>query len=281
MITSNVHLLPQVLKLVQELDVPTSQVRLEARIVAVASDFRERLGMRWSPDGTQVFTTEDLDMSLLANVNAEYSETLLGNALPDSLRRGIIDSTISVDFLLQFMKKNVDLKVLAEPQINVADNEIGRLFVGSKVPFLAGSLNTDVGGRNDTYQYRDVGIILEITPYINNDSDVTLRIRIESSNVREGETVGGNAIFDTRDFRTEVTVHNGQTLVLGGILQTEDSQTVRKVPLLGDIPLLGYLFKKKDTVSREQELLVFLRPQVTRTPEEAAQLLRAVQERTP
>jgi len=281
MITSNVHLLPQVLKLVQELDVPTSQVLLEARIVAVASDFREKLGMRWSPDGSQVFTTEDLDNSLLANVSAEYTETFIGNALPDSLSRGIFDSSISVDFLLQFLKKNVELNVLAEPQINVADNEIGRLFVGSKVPFLSGSLNTDVGGRNDTFQYRDVGIILEVTPNINNDSDVTLRIRVESSSVREGELILGGAIIDTRDFRTEVTVQNGQTLMLGGILQTEESKTVRKVPILGDIPLLGYLFKKKDTVARELELLVFLRPQVTRTPEEAEQLLRDVQQRTP
>jgi type II secretion system protein D len=281
MITSNVHLLPQVLKLIQELDVPTSQVLLEARIVAVASDFREKLGMRWSPDGSQVFTTEDLDNSLLANVNAEYTETLLGNALPDSLRRGIFNSSISVDFLLQFLKKNVDLRVLAEPQINVADNEIGRLFVGSKIPFLSGSLNTDVGGRNDTFEYRDVGIILEITPYINNDSDVTLRIRIESSSIREGETLFGGAIIDTRDFRTEVTLHDRQTLVLGGILQTEESKTVRKVPILGDIPLLGYLFKKKDTVARELVLLVFLQPQVTRTPEEAQQLLREVEQRTP
>jgi general secretion pathway protein D len=281
MITSNVHLLPQVLKLVHELDIPTSQVLLEARIVAVASDFREKLGMRWSPDGSQTFTADDMDNSLLANVSAEYSETLLGNALPDSLRRGILASSISVDFLLQFLKKNTDLKVLAEPQINVADNEIGRLFVGSKVPFLAGSLNTDVGGRNDTYTYQDVGIILEITPYINNDKDVTLRIRIESSNIREGETLYGAPLIDTREFRTEVTVHNGQTLVLGGILQTEQSKTIRKVPLLGDIPLLGYLFKKKDTVSREQELLVFLQPTVTRSPKEAEQLLQDVQKRTP
>lgn len=281
MITSNVHLLPQVLKLVGELDVPTSQVLLEARIVAVSSDFRQKLGMRWSPDGSQVFTAEDLDNSLLANVGAEYSETFLGSALPDSMRHGVLSSSMNMDFLLQFLKKTVGLKVLAEPQINVADNEIGRLFVGAKVPFIANSLNTEVGGRSDNFEYRDVGIILEITPYINNDSDVTLRIRVESSNVREGEVILGGAIIDTRDFRTEVTVHDGQTLVLGGILQTEESETVRKVPLLGDIPLLGYLFKKKDTIAREQELLVFLRPQVTRTPQEAEELLRDVESRTP
>lgn len=281
MITSNVHLLPQVLKLIQELDVPTAQVLLEARIVAVSSDFRERLGMRWSPDGSQVFTAEDMDNSLMANVGAEYSETFLGSALPDSLRHGVLSSSTSVDFLLQFLRKTVSLKVLAEPQISVADNEIGRLFVGAKVPFIANSLNTEVGGRSDNFEYRDVGIILEITPYINNDADVTLRIRVESSNIREGETILGGAIIDTRDFRTEVTVHNGQTLVLGGILQTEESKTVRKVPLLGDIPLLGYLFKKKDTVSKEQELLVFLHPHVTRTPEEAERLLHDVERKTP
>ena len=128
---------------------------------------------------------------------------------------------------------------------------------------------------------RDVGIILEVTPHINNSEDVALRIRVESSNIRSGETLFGGAIIDTRNFRTDLVVKDNLTLVLGGIIQREEVEIERKVPILGDIPLLGWFFKKRDTVHRETELMVFLRPRVTTTPEDVERLMSEIRERTP
>jgi general secretion pathway protein D len=145
------------------------------------------------------------------------------------------------------------------------------------VPFISGSLNTDVGGRNDTFTYKDVGIILEVTPHINNSEEVALKIRTESSTIRSGETLFGGAIIDTRNFRTDLMVKNGETVVLGGIIQRDQVDTTRKVPGLGSIPGLGWAFKKRDKVAREVEMMVFLTPRVTRTPEQARELLRNVQ----
>ena len=281
LVTSNMHLLPQVLKLINDLDEPTAQVLIEAKIVEVASDFRDRLGVRWSPDGNQTFDPEDFDNSFKIDTGAAYREVFAGSALADSLRTGVLDTSINLDFLVQFLRKQIGSKVLAEPQINIADNELGRLFVGAQVPFIERSLATDVGALNQTFSYKDVGVILEVTPHINSTDEIAMKIRAESSSIRNGETLFGGAILDTRNFRTDLLVKSGQTIVLGGIIQREESKTLRKVPFLGSIPGLGWAFKKKDSVARDVELLVFLRPRVTRTPEQVQDLLDQIERDTP
>lgn len=281
LLTANMHYFAQVLKLINELDAPTAQVLIEAKILEVATDFRDRFGVRWSPDGDQVFDADDLDGSIQPGAAATFQRIFSGTAGPGALKTGVLDAAVNLDVLVQFLKKNTDATVLAEPQINVSDNELGKLFVGAQVPFISSSLNTDVGGRNDSFQYKDVGIILEVTPQINNNEDVALKIRAESSNIRSGETLFGGAILDTRNFRTDIQVKDGQSVILGGIIQKQNGEVVRKVPLLGDIPILGWAFKKKDKTVRDVELMVFLRPQITRSPEDAAKLLEEIDRKTP
>jgi type II secretion system protein D len=272
LLTSNLHFFPQILKLISELDAPTPQVLVEARIIEVSSDFRDKIGVRWSPDGS-TFTGEDLEDSARIQTSTAFKDIFTSKIGGDTtFKSGIFDSTVNLDFLVQFLRKNTDAKILAEPQMNIADNEAGKLFVGARIPFISGSLNTDVGGRNDTFQYRDVGIILEVIPHINSSNEVAMKIHTESSSIRDGLTYFNSAVLDTRNFRTEVMVKDGSTLVLGGIIQREQSDVVRKVPGLGSIPGLGVMFRKKDKVSREVELMVFLRPKITRTPEQAHQL---------
>ena len=286
LISANVHFFPQVLKLIHDLDVPTAQVLIEAKIVEVSTDFADKLGVRWSPDGGAVFTPDDLDNSIVIQSRGRYAEdfggesTLLSQSL-NSMRSGVIDNTISLDFLIQFLRRTTDATVLAEPQINVADNEMGKLFVGQQVPFIDRSQSTDVGALNQTFSYKDVGVILEVTPHINSDGDVALKIRAEASSIVPGQTLFGGAILDTRNFRTDLTAKDGQTLVLGGIIQKQISDTLRKTPILGSIPGLGWAFKKKDTIRREVELLVFLRPKIVRTPEEAQELMDEMDRKAP
>ena len=205
LISANLHLFAQVLKLISELDAPTAQVLIEARIVEVSSDFLDKLGVRWSPDGSQTFTGDDLDNSILGNASANYvkgfggktSANTPGNsALPQAiadLRSGVLRGSINMDFLIQFLRKTTDANVLAAPQINIADNELGKLFVGQQVPFIDKSQSTDVGSLNQSFQYKDVGIILEVTPHINDTGDVALKIRAESSSIVPGQTLFGGA----------------------------------------------------------------------------------------
>ncbi len=281
LVTTSPHYFPQVLRVVKELDTPTAQVLIEARIIEVGRDDKQRLGVRWSPDGEQLFDTDDLDDSVQGAGTLHYLETFLGENAADAMRTGILGVDANLDLLIQFLVRNTESKVRAEPRINVADNERGKLFVGSRVPFISNSLNTAEGGRTDSFEYVDVGIILEVTPHINPDGQVDLSVRVESSQIRAGETLFGGAILDTRNYRTDLTIQSGKTLVLGGILQEEESEVTRKVPLLGDIPLLGWFFKKRDTVRRNVELMVFLRTTVTRTPEDVERLMEGEYEKVP
>jgi general secretion pathway protein D len=294
LISANVHFFPQVLKLIEDLDAPTDQVLIEARLIEVSSDFLDKLGVRWSPDGSQVFTADDYDNSILGHATAQYQKGFGGMTTVNtpssggtiaqtltSLRSGILDSTVNMDFLVQFLRKTTDAKVLAEPQINIRDNETGRLFVGQKVPTLTQSQNSGSIGLSQNFVYMDVGVILEVTPHINNKGDVELRIHAESSTVVPGQTVLGGVIIDSRAFKTHLTAKNGETLVLGGIIQKQVSDTLRKTPILGDIPGLGWAFKKKDKTSREVELMVFLRPKITRSPEESRDLLEEIYRKAP
>jgi len=293
LVSANVHFFPQILKLIEELDAATDQVLIEARLVEVSSDFLDKLGVRWSPDGSQVFTADDYDNSILAKASGQYRTGFGGTTTVNSpassslsqvmtsLRSGVLDSTINMDYLVQFLRKTTEATVLAEPQINIRDNETGRLFVGQQVPIPDNSQISSVGSQNTTIRYKDVGVVLEVTPHINTFGDVELKIHAESSTVVPGLTVLGGALFDTRNFRTDLRAKNGETLVVGGIIQRQVSDTLRKTPILGDIPVLGWAFKKRDKSTREVELLVFLRPKVVRTAQDAKELMEEMERKAP
>jgi general secretion pathway protein D len=295
LISANVHFFPQILKLIEELDAATDQVLIEARLVEVSTDYLDRLGVRWSPNGSQVFSGDDFDNSIAAHGSGEYMKgfggaTSLNTPLSSggsvlqqltSLRSGVLDGTVNMDFLIQFMRRTTDAKVLASPQINIRDNETGRLFVGQQVPVPSQSTFSGIGSQNTVFVYKPVGVVLEVTPHINSNGDVELQIHAESSTIVSGLTVLGGDVFNTRAFRTDLTAKKGQTLVLGGIIQKQITDILRKTPILGDIPGLGYLFKKKDKEVMDDELMVFMRPRVTRTAVESKDLLDETYRKSP
>jgi general secretion pathway protein D len=193
----------------------------------------------------------------------------------------VVGSTINIDYLVQFMRKTTDATVLGEPSITIDNNEIGKLFVGQQVPTPDNTQVSSVGSQNTTIKYKDIGVVLEVTPHINSAGDVQLKIHVESSSVVSGETVLGGAVFDTRNFRTEVTAKDGQTLLLGGIIQKQVSDTLRKTPILGSVPGLGWAFKKKDKETREVELMVFLCPKIIHSPAESQKLMDDASQKAP
>jgi general secretion pathway protein D len=297
LISANVHFFPEVLKLIQDMDVPTPEVMIEARIVEVSSDFLEQLGVRWSPNGSATFTANDADNGIVASGNGQYQSGFGGKSAVNTpassgsassiaqalttLRTGMVNNTLSMDFLIQFLREHTDATVLADPQLEIGDNELGKLFVGQRVPVSTGTVIPSVGGSSSTTSYQDVGVILEVEPHINDSGDVTLRISTESSTIASAAGVQGSPIFNTANFRTQLTATNGQTLILGGIIQKQSNMTLRKTPILGSIPGVKWAFNKKDNSNQQTELLVFMRPKITRTPQEAHQLLEEVNKRMP
>ena len=297
LVSANLHFFPQVLKLIEDMDAPRPQVMIECKIVEVSSDFLDQLGVRWSPNGS-TFTAQDYDNSLIATgtaqgVNGFGGTTLANNPAAGSttaaslaqaltsLRTGTLNSAISMEFLVQFLHETTRATVIGSPQMNVRDNEMGKLFVGQQVPFINQSQNTDVGSLSQSFSYKPVGVVLEITPHINQAGDVSLKIHAESSAIVPGQTLLGGAIINSRYFKTDLQAKDGQTLVLGGIYQKQVSDTMRKTPILGDIPGIKWLFNKKDTTTQDVELIVFLRPRVVRDQEQMDQLLKDVNKSAP
>ena len=237
LISANVHFFPQVIKLIEDLDAPTPQVLIEARIVEVSSDFLDQLGVRWSPNGS-TFTQNDYDNSIMVSSGVQYNKGFGGNTSVNnpppsstvasaisSLRSGVLSKLRSAwIFSHKFLHARTPHAARASqasPQINIEDNELGKLFVGQQVPFITQSQNTDVGALNQSFAYKPVGVVLEVTPHINTSGDVSLKIHAESSSIVPGQTLFGGAIIDTRTFRTDLEAKSGQTLVLGGIVQKQ------------------------------------------------------------
>jgi general secretion pathway protein D len=291
LVTANVHLFAQVSKMIEEMDVPPAQVLIDARLVQVSADYLDAIGVRYSPNGSQVFSGSDYQNSLMPNLGGTYMKGVGGNTSVNnpinsggsstaasvsqaltSLRSGVLTGNISVDFLIQFLHQKADATVISEPQLTISDNDMGKLFVGQAVPIETGTLNPAIGGSQQSFAYRNVGVIVEVEPHINDSGDVQLRIRTESSTI-DAQQILGQTVIDSAQFRTELTAKAGETLVLGGIIQKQLMDNTYKTPVLGYIPGLKYLFGKHDKSVKRTELLVFLRPKVVRTPAQARELL--------
>jgi type II secretion system protein D len=293
LVTANVHLFAQVSKMIEQMDVPPAQVLIEARLVQVSANYLDRIGVRYSPNGSQVFSGSDYQNSLMPTAGASYMKGVGGTTQVNnpanagasvsqaltSLRSGMLDSSINMDFLIQFLQQKTDATVVSAPQITISDNDMGKLFVGQSVPIETGNLNPATGGSSQTFVYRNVGIIVEVEPHINDTGDVALRIRTESSTI-DPQQIDSQVVIDSAQFRTELTAKAGETLVLGGIIQKQINDTSYKTPILGSIPGLKYLFSKRDKSVNRTELLVFLRPKVVRSPAQAREMLDEVNKKT-
>jgi len=297
LVTANVHLFAQVGKMIEEMDVPPPQVLIEARLVQVSADYLDAIGVRFSPDGSKVFSGADYQNSLMPSAAGSYQQGYGGTTRVNgtgsssngvgsiasaltSLRSGVLNNNINVNFLVQFLHQKANATVLAEPQITIADNDMGKLFVGQSVPIQTGTLNPATGGNSTSIAYRNVGVIIELEPHINDSNDVALRVRAESSTI-DAQQINSQVVIDSAQFRTELTARAGETLVLGGIIQKQLSDTSYKTPILGSIPILKYVFSKRDKSGTRTELLVFLRPKVVRTPAQARALLDEVKDKMP
>ncbi|MGO8697979.1 MAG: secretin N-terminal domain-containing protein [Limisphaerales bacterium] len=300
LVTANMHLFTQVSRMIEEMDVPPAEVLIDAKLLQVSANYLDNMGVRYSPNGSQVFSGSDYQNSLMPQLGGSYQKGVGGPTTVNtpsnpggsgavasvaqvmtSLRSGVLTGNMSMDFLIQFLQQKTDATVISEPQITISDNDMAKLFVGQQVPIITGSQQPAVGGLQENFTYRNVGVILEVEPHINQTGDVSLRVRAESSTIDPTQTIQGQVVIDTAQFRTELTAKAGQTLVLGGIIQKQITKSTYKTPVIGSIPGLNYLFGKKDKSGNRVELLVFLRPKVVRTPDEARALLEETRKHTP
>jgi len=178
---------------------------------------------------------------------------------------------------LRAIAENGKLEVLSRPSILARNNQQATITVGQYVPIVSGvSYNVNLGQIN-SISYQNVGIILRVTPFITSDNMVEMIVSPEISNLSDetvnistGTNAAGAPIINTRSADTVVITPNGQTVVIGGLMQNTKTEVVSKVPLLGDIPLLGFAFRRKVKADSKTELLIFLTPYIVKQPGELA-----------
>lgn len=260
--------------IIRQLDIPRAQVLIEAIIAEVSTDLAAELGSQFLVDGSgdgsgpvggSLFS-ESFNLNSFITRGATSGVT--GGNVPsigDGLTVAVGDRTADTQFafILRALKGDAATNILSTPTLVTLDNVEAEIVFGQNVPFVTGSFaNTGgVGVTNpfQTIERQDVGITLKVKPQINEGNAIKLQIQQEVSSL-ETSAVASDVVTNKRAIRTEVMIDDGQTIVLGGLIKDEFRDTVRKVPLLGSIPILGRLFSFTKTQKVKSNLMVFIRP---------------------
>ncbi|MDB9844005.1 type II secretion system secretin GspD [Porticoccaceae bacterium] len=277
----------EIKNVVSKLDLSRPQVLIEAVIAELSEDQAKILG-------TELAYTSKRRGGYLTNFDQLLS-TLLGAGLSGGLDSDSLGSAVSAlpssalavagDFdpdtgkgmgiLIQALKKDGATNILSTPSVVTLDNEEAILSVGEEVPFVTGSFssissNTSSGNPFTTVNREEVGVMLKVKPQISKGNGVRLEIEQESSKVKGGEP--GLQTTSKSTMQTNVMIQDGELLVLGGLIEDQTTDSVSKVPLLGDIPLLGRLFRSSVKTGEKKVLMMFIRPTIIRTAEDARKL---------
>jgi type IV pilus assembly protein PilQ len=282
--------LQDIRRMVRTLDIPIKQVLIESRIVVVNDDFSRDLGIRLgvtafrenSPDGVTVISgtgpgTDTMIGSVLDNLADPANGTIFPIEVPDLTNRynvnvpigdaagrfalAVLESDYLVDLELTALQAEGRGEIVSTPRVITANQKEARIEQGVEIPY-----QQSASSGATTVQFKKAVLSLTVTPQITPDNNIIMDLRVHKDNVGEVISTGGLGgtvpSIDTRAVETQVLVADGQTVVLGGIYETERRETINKVPFLGDIPFAGNLFKSKQRIDNKAELLIFVTPRI-------------------
>jgi len=270
-------------EIIKKLDVPRSMVYIECLIMEVNVNKEFNLGVQWQAGGTTTIGNKDAafgggfepEVPIVSGI-----QTTLPS--PSGFSLGIFTERITIGgmvfpnlaAIVNAYKKDKDVHFLSTPQILTTDNEEASITVGKNVPFQTRSAADSGVETYSSYEYKDVGITLKITPQISHDRLVRLYINTESTKLDEQATTSSDRPTTLkRTVDTTVIVKDTNTVVIGGLIDDSFSETTYTVPCLGDIPFFGYLFKTKARGGDKTNLYVFITPHVVENPAEAKAIL--------
>lgn len=245
----------KIVPIIKQLDKPLGQVLIKVLLAEVTLSDDSDMGVE--------FTMNNIWNNNQGTVSTETSWL----NMPEE---GLVLNSITgdLDLTIQALQEKYKMNVLSRPYILASNNQAAKITVGEEIPRVTGStLSSDQ--TTTSVDYNDVGIILEVTPSINPDGLVNMTVSPEISSMGEDYDFGTtltSPTFTTRSAETQVSVRDGQTIVIGGLMQDRYTDVVTKVPLLGDIPILGKLFRRDEKTKEKTELLIFLTPCVAKDP---------------
>ncbi len=273
------------MQVVDRLDVRRAQVIIEAMLVEVSNDASRDLGVNWVVDGSGDNFLVGLFQQPIAGIGiGEIARAIDDPSSVTSAPGGFTlgggrnqDSGTNFAAILRALASNGDTNVVSMPSVITLDNEEAQIKVAQEVPFLTGTF-TNTGGAGgavnpfQTIERKEVGNILKITPQITDEDTILLKIEQEASGIAAAaaQVSSTDLVTNKRTITTRVLVDDGGMLVLGGLIEDRLTESESRVPLLGKIPVIGALFRVRNTQKTKTNLMVFIRPRVLRTAEQAA-----------
>ncbi len=262
-------------ELVGRLDIPVRQVLIESRIVIANDDYSKELGARFgvsavaSNGGNGLISTSGSAAATDQNVTqflggspltpgtapGRYNVNLPVASPAGSLALAILNSRYLVDMELSAMQTEGRGEVISTPRVITANGKKALIEQGQDVPYQSSSANT---GTN--VQFKKAVLSLDVTPQVTPDNRVLMDLEVRNDSI--GQIIQGNPAIDTKRVTTQVLIKTGETVVLGGVYQQTNTNSASKVPLLGDIPLLGTLFRHDSKTATKRELLIFITPKI-------------------
>lgn len=288
-------------EVIDQLDQRRAQVLVESLIVEVNAENAAEFGIQWMLGGNDINSGNSSFIGGAnfggTGINSGGKTTI--DALAQGLSLGVIKGTVNVlggevlnlSVLARAMQSNGGANVLSTPNLMTLDNEEASIIVGRTVPFVTGQYTTSADGASNPFQTikrEDVGLTLRIRPQISEGGTVKMSLYQEVSSLDPMSTTNTGFITRKRALETNVLIDDGQIVVLGGLLEDTVSDVTRSVPLLGDIPLLGNLFRYDNRSRSKTNLMIFLRPHIVRNAQDGAAVtldrynyMRAAQSRLP
>ena len=277
-ITANDTLYRNLRSIIDQLDARRAQVYIEALIVEVDNSKLAELGVQWAAlggnsnraGGGTSFSTGGNNL-----MNQVASKTPL--PLSNGLNLGMFSSKLGLGALVHALESDTKTNILSMPNIITLDNEEAKIIVGQNVPFVTGQYTTAASGGSSgvnpfqTVERKDIGLTLRVKPQISEGGTVKMAIYQENSSISPTVNSAG-LITNKRSIDTNILVDDGQIIVLGGLIDDKANDTDDKVPGLGDLPLIGGLFKYRSRTREKTNLMVFLRPTVIRNNEQSVSL---------
>jgi len=266
---------------IDKLDIRRAQVQVQAIIVEVSADNTADLGVNWVVDGTNsqpavgAFVAPVGGSSIVDLYNAAKTGTppTAGPIRGTTIAIGRLEAAgVNFAAIVRAIEADSRSNIISRPTITMRDNEESRIEVGQDVPFITGQYSTSTGNATafNTVQRQQVGTILSVTPQINEGNTVVLKVEIEVSSIAPTTEGAVDIVTNKRTVKTTVLIPDGGTLVIGGLIQDKATNTEQRVPFLSRIPLIGELFRSRDTSKAKTNLMVFLQPHILHDDHAAA-----------
>lgn len=278
--------LDELRRIVTQLDRPVRQVLIEARVVEANVSFAKSLGVRWGADwrtsngrwagyggadgrvnseggsGTSedynlgTFITYDETNGYAPTASAPYVDLGAADAT-SGFGIGFFGTNVMIDLKLNAMQSSGQGEIISQPKVTTSDKETAKILKGSEVPYREASSS----GATST-SFKEAVLSLEVTPQITPDNQVMMAVKVTKDSIDNSRTYWGVPPIDKNEVNAKVLVADGETIVLGGVFQNNQTKLVEKVPYLGDLPVMGRLFRRDTVDNQKQELLIFITPRI-------------------